>query len=512
MTPHNVSRRGVLQGLVGAGVALSFAGLASADEDGTVQYLVVGGDGIARRVADAGYEVRQELADGGVLIVHGPPGVADEIGGLRGVQHAERDLQFTLERPEAEVSKEETDEEVEAPTLYDDFLWDKQVTESLEANQVATGDGSSIAIIDTGISYIHPDLLPNLQTEDGRRFKNGFIDSGEEDDIVVGRPLEEDDEDENDDEDDPDFDIDFVTQHVAADVEGHGTHVGGIAAASADECFDGTGVLGTAPDADLVSFRVFWWIEDDDEPEGWAPTTTTGDVLAAIDYAAEKGYDAANLSLGTAPLPPEVNREPFVRAYKRVVESAVQDGTVVCASAGNAATDLQRGGLFSLPNSIRGSMSISATAPNDELSFYSNFGTNEIDVGAPGGGYETLEKTNIEDPTEVEWPFPLNLVFSTTDPLVEGAPYGWKAGTSMAAPQVAGLVALVRELDPDAGARQVENAIKQGAEGATGRSSEELGAGRINALNTVESLADGGNGGNGGGGNGSGGNGSGGNN
>ncbi|MDG5762053.1 S8 family serine peptidase [Natronococcus sp. A-GB1] len=487
MTRYSHSRRRLLQGIAGTGVALSFAGLASATEDGRVQYLVVGGRGTKRRLEDEGFEVRQELADGRVMVVYGPEDAAAQLRDVRGVQAAERDVRFELEKPALE---EPAQEDVEPTTLYDEFLWDKQLTESLEANRLATGAGSRVAIIDTGISYIHPDLLPNLQQDDGRRFKEGFIDSGTEEDIVVGRPVDEDDYDYDDDEEIPAFDIDFVEQHVAADVEGHGTHVGGIAAASADEGFDGTGVLGTAPGADLTSFRVFWWIEvgDEDDPvdERWAPTTTTGDVLTAIDYAAEQGYDAANLSLGTAPLPPETNREPFVQAYRKVVQNAVQQGTVVTASAGNAETDLQRGGVFSLPNSTQGAMSISATAPNDELSFYSNFGTSEIDVGAPGGGYETLEKTNIEDPDEVEWPAPTNLVFSTTDPLVEGAPYGWKAGTSMAAPQVAGLVALVRQLESGAGARQVENAIKHGAEEASGRSSPELGAGRINALHTVE--------------------------
>ncbi|MEM4782251.1 MAG: S8 family serine peptidase [Halalkalicoccus sp.] len=477
MSRHITTRRRLLQGIATTGIGLSFAGLAGADEDGVVQYLVIGGRGVKRRLEDEGFEVRQELAGGQVFVVYGPTDAADQVRSVRGVRVAERDVRFKLERPEREAPAEQ--EDVEEPTFYEAFLWDKQVTESLEANQVATGSGSEIAIIDTGISYVHPDLTPNLQAEAGRRFKEGRIDAGTEEGIVVGRPAQEGSE--------LDFDIDFVEQHVAADVQGHGTHVGGIAAASADEGFTGTGVMGTAPDADLASLRVFWWTEigDEDDPidERWAVTTTTGDVLTAIDYAAEEGYDAANLSLGTSPLPPQVNSESFARAYKLVIEHAVQQGTVVIASAGNAGTDLQRGGLFSLPNSVQGAMSISATGPNDELSFYSNFGTNEIDVGAPGGGYETLEMTLADD---TEWPFPTNLVFSTTDPQVEGAPYGWKAGTSMAAPQVAGLVGLVRELDPDTNANQVESAIAHGAEGSNGRSDPETGAGRINALNTVE--------------------------
>lgn len=472
-----LGRRSFLRALTATGATLTFAGYASAS--GSAQYVVTGG-GVSR-LERAGFEVAQTLANGSVFVVTGPEDAAADIEAVGGVQAAARNPRFELERPE--LDRVAAEDSLDAPTLYEDFLWDKQVTQSLEANQIATGDGSSVAIIDTGTDYRHPDLLPNLDADAGRRFKNGSVDSGTESDIVVGRPAPS--------GSDLDFDIAFADQHVADDVEGHGTHVAGIAGASAEAGFLGTGVGGTAPDVDLAPFRVFWWIKvgTDADPvdERWAPTTTTADILTAIDFAARNGYDAANLSLGTPPLPPQVNSDPITRAYKQVIQSAVSRGTVVVASAGNADTDLQRGGTFSLPNSVSGAMSVSATAPNDALSFYSNFGTSEIDVGAPGGGYETLKKTLAT--AGVEWPFPSNLVFSTISPRVEGGAYGWKAGTSMAAPQVTGLAALVRELDASASARKVESEIKLGAEGAAGRSDPALGAGRINALNTVERVS-----------------------
>ena len=482
----NLNRRRFLQGVAATGASLTFAGVASAD--GSAQYLAVGGS--QRRFERAGFRVDQVLAGGAVFVLSGPSDALSEVRGVGGVEAAERNVKFTLERPRLEQSVQST--EVEETTFYEERLWDKQITRSVEANDLATGEGSKIAIIDTGSDYRHPDLAPNLDKDAGRRFKNGSIDSGEEEDIVVGRPVPE--------ESKLDFEIDFVEQHVADDVEGHGTHVAGIAAASDTQGAVGTGVLGTAPRAEFAPFRVFWWIKvgDDEDPvdERWAPTTTTADILTAIDYAAANDYDAVNLSLGTPPLPPQVNREPFVRAYKQVIQSAVARGTVVAASAGNAGTDLGRRGLFTLPNSVAGAVSVSATGPNDELAFYSNFGTSEIDVGAPGGGYETLEKTLS---AETEWPFPTNLIFSTISPRVEGAAYGYKAGTSMAAPQVAGLAALVRELDPGASARTVESLVKLGADGAKGRSDAALGAGRIDARDTVERASSPGNGRGGGG-------------
>lgn len=121
----------------------------------------------------------------------------------------------------------------------------------------------------------------------------------------------------------------------------------------------------------------------------------------------------------------------------------------------------------------------------------------EIGVGAPGGGYESEERTYEDD--DVEYPWPLNAVFSTVpetgllpepyaDTTIDGEAYGWAMGTSMAAPQMSGLAALVRERDPSTNTRQVESAIAHGAEGVNGRGDHELGTGRINALRTLERL------------------------
>lgn len=158
-----------------------------------------------------------------------------------------------------------------------------------------------------------------------------------------------------------------------------------------------------------MSLRVFYY-DDVDGDGDQELTTTTADILTATDYAAAIDADAANLSIGTPPLPPEANASGIEAAYQRVAQDAVRRGTLVVVSADNSDADLQRGGFFTVANSVAGAMSISATGPNDERTFYSNYGTNEIDVGAPGGGYETLEKTLADD---TEWPFPTNLVLSS---------------------------------------------------------------------------------------------------
>ena len=559
MADPTPNRRDVLKGIAAGSASLAFAGYASASS-GEARYVTVAGRGAVRRLERDGFEVKRTLADDSVLILEGPENAEADVRAVKGVEAAARDVQFRLEEPEETELPEETEGSGGVESDWYENLWDKQNSEAVAANDVATGDGASVGIIDTGIDYAHPDLTPNLDDDAGRLFREGAIRSGRAEDIVVNNPKPVDPETEPEPDPEKSTVVQLADRNVASDVNGHGTHVAGITAADPESGvggFFGSGVQGVAPDADLVSYRVFWWkffsedeVDEDEEP-GWGPTTTTADILTAIDFGAAQGLDAVNLSLGTPPFPPRVHRNEALRtirlAYERTVRSAVNRGTVVVASAGNASTDLQRQGLFSLPNSTKGAMSISALGPNDERAFFSNYGTNEIDVGAGGGGYESLLKTLagltewvfagaplrisnhpldegdeavlyfddegdvVLDPSEASrtvtleapaWPYPFNLVFSTTSPLNEGAPYGWKAGTSMSAPNTAGLVALVRELDPDASPSQVESVIKKGAEGGNGRSDPDLGAGRINALNTVEELSGGGGNGNGGGGNG----------
>lgn len=448
MVEFTLSRRRMVGGLVTTGIGLTAAGTVTAD--GTSRYIVsAAGNGVARRLERQGFDVAHELAGGDVLIARGPAGETDALERVGGVGAAAPDVKLTLEAPIRDETPEDAlSEAQEGPTLYG-LQWDKQVQEVLAAQAHARGAGTTLAILDTGIDPDHPDLAPNLDEDASQLF------APEAADPIDDHPW---------------------------DLHGHGTHVAGTAAATDDAGAQGTGITGTAPDATLVSTKVFWFEEGEDGP---VLVSTTADILRAIAYAAEIGADAANMSLGTGVLEPEARSEGIHVAYQRVCQYATRRGTVVVASATNADTDLQ-GGVFALPTSVPGTVSVSATGPNDKRTFYSNYGTGEIDVAAPGGGYETEEKTEAEE--GVEWPAPTNLVLSTVPPEVYGEPYAYFAGTSMAAPQVTGLVGLVRGLEPDLSANRVEQAIAHGAEDidGPGRSDPDRGAGRINAASTVD--------------------------
>jgi subtilisin family serine protease len=496
-----VSRRSVLRGIAAGAVGLSAVGPASAGDAG--RYIVTATrGGVRRRLVRNGFTVHRALADGDVLLVSGTGSPTD----VRGVEDAVRDVELRLERPalddDGDVS---TDEE----SLYP-LQWDKQTTNVPAAHETTTGDGATVAVIDTGTDLDHPDLAPN--TVPGALFRRVTGD-GPKDGVFTGTgvdvrlpaaPLTAADAVTNADGtvvgyDPGAFEID-QKRDASDDVEGHGSHVSGIAGASVGESVSSggsTGMAGTAPDATLIPHRVFYWERAEVTYEtGDGETTadlvytatTTADILAAIDFAAtDLGVDAMNLSIGTPPLPPQVNSEGLRQAYRLVIQRAVNAGSVVVVSAGNSDTELDAGGVFTVPNSVPGAMSIAATGPNDERVFYSNYGANELSVGAPGGGYETLAKTLA---TDTEWPFPTNLVLSTTPPDVYGAAYSYFAGTSMAAPQVAGTAALVAAANPDLNPDQVESAIQNGAKRATGDAKDDLGAGVLDAAGAVEEAGD----------------------
>ncbi|MFU8866737.1 S8 family peptidase [Natronococcus sp.] len=397
----NIERRSVL-----AGIGLATVGAVGVSADEQAQYIVTGGN--PRRLERAGYTVAHEITGANVYLVYGPAG--EDPSSVNGVNAAFEDFTYGLDEP-AEPADESAEGELE------DEQWDKHLINAFDAHERATGEGTRIGIIDTGVADDHPDL-GNVNTDASRAF------------------------------------VGWEEGEHTGDVHYHGTHVAGIAAATGD-----AGVTGVAPDAEIVSLRNF--------PSEGPLLAGVGDTFLALDYAAEQGLDVVNMSIGSPPQPPEDNQEGYRIARQQVVRSVTQRGTSVVTSAGNDSQNLQQGGWISLWGSLPRASSISATTEDDELAEFSNYGANEISVGAPGAE-----------------------ILSTFDPDNEALPgvqYASVSGTSMSAPQVAGLSALVRELEPDANPNQVENAIERGATG-DGRGDPETGAGRIDALETVELL------------------------
>jgi subtilisin family serine protease len=187
----------------------------------------------------------------------------------------------------------------------------------------------------------------------------------------------------------------------------HGTHVAGTVASSS---------FGVAPRATVLPVRVLAYDTSSGECVG-----KPDDVAAGIRWAVRNGARVLNLSLG-----PDVPGLSSSSAIPAAVDEAARAGVVVVFSAGNA----------SLPvtDSYGGSaMIVAATGRSGQLASYSQRGPG-VDVAAPGGDPDTPDVcTQADCVTSL---FPDNR-------------YSVAAGTSMAAPHVSGIAALLVAQDPD---------------------------------------------------------------
>jgi subtilisin family serine protease len=197
----------------------------------------------------------------------------------------------------------------------------------------------------------------------------------------------------------------------AQDDHGHGTHVAGIAAAWAG---NGKGVAGVAPDAQLVVAKVL-----DSEGSG-----TIEDVVAGIRWVVDQGAQVVNLSLGDSNF---VFTSLFGTPMASGIEYAWSHGAVPVLASGNE--NLFGLGLGSSNYGDLHAVVVGATGPEDEVSSYSSPpGDAGWALVAPGG---TGDGDEAHDVLSTFW--------------VEGETNQYRAlaGTSMAAPHVAGALALV---------------------------------------------------------------------
>ncbi|ODR79498.1 peptidase S8 [Haladaptatus sp. W1] len=350
-----------------------------------------------------------------------------------------KDVEMTVTFPEVEHHGDEHDRHKRMSDPLYRLQWDKQAQDVPRVHRRTRGEGTRVSVIDSGAFEDHPDLQHALNTD----LSKNFTDDGGD-----FNPVESD----------------------------HGTHCSGIIAADGS---NEDGVIGTAPDTDLVALRVFT-----------GPFATFGDIVAAMVYSADIESDVANMSLGAYPLPNDSDTALLQETIERASGYANENGTLLVAAAGNDSANLDADGdVISLPNEADNVMSISATGPigflwDDEQrkenheekrghggwhhgrhhywralhhlrkptyepAFYTNYGAEAIDISAPGGNFDQ----DAPEDANAQYDLVLSTVFEwgDEDDDADMVPaYGWKGGTSMASPQVAAVAALVKSVNPDA--------------------------------------------------------------
>ncbi|MBG0815287.1 S8 family serine peptidase [Planomonospora sp. ID82291] len=256
-----------------------------------------------------------------------------------------------------------------------------------------TGQGQTIAIVDTGVDADHPALGGRVvrqacfsATDGGAR---SLCPNGQAEDASADAET-------------------AACVHEGANLCDHGTHVAGIAHA-------------VAPAADLVAVQVFSRISDCWEGETACLTAYESSLLLALDHVAAlkdtvPGLVAVNLSLGGGMFDGACDAVPGLQAMRDRVETLRAKGVAVVAAAGNEGS-----AGAGAPGCFSGAVTVGATADDDRVPHWSNHGPG-LDLFAPGVG---------------------------VDSAVPGGGTQVYSGTSMAAPHVAGAFALLAQQDAD---------------------------------------------------------------
>jgi len=299
----------------------------------------------------------------------------------------------------------------------------------IKADQVwnsSTGSGVIVAVIDTGVDANHPRFRAGQVIMDG---SNNFVNRGQ---------LPNDNQ------------VTF----------GHGTHVAGIIA--------GQNGIGVAPNARILAVKVF-----DSDRFGIAP-----DFFAAVDRSIEQGAQVINMSFGEPiTLPSGQEKVDLIQRWTDTIDAATRRGIICVAATGNVPGDprwgAERGNVL-VPGVVPSAISVAASTKNNSPASGSRPlpGVNarkNPDVAAPGGNWN-----------------------GGVDEFIISAKAGGRgqqelvgaAGTSMAAPHVSGVCALLLEDAATANAPLTPARIKQIFSQTTlaGTKQDRLGNGVIDAL------------------------------
>ncbi|WP_041819094.1 S8 family peptidase [Streptomyces davaonensis] len=311
---------------------------------------------------------------------------------------------------------------------------------------VATGTGVTVAVIDTG--YVaHSDLAANIVG--GYDFIS---------DATVGN-------DGNGRDSNPADPGDWTAANECASGDPaygsswHGTHVAGTIAAVTN---NSKGVAGIAYGAKVSPLRVLGkcggYDSDIIDAITWASGGTVSGVPANANVA-----KVINMSLGGG--------GTCSTATQNAINGAVNRGTTVVVAAGNSNANAAN---YS-PASCNNVISVAAADRQGNRASYSNYGT-VVDIAAPGGETATTA----------------NGILSTLNAGEQGPgaeSYEYYQGTSMAAPHIAGLAALMKSANSALTPAQIESAIKTNSRALAGTCSGGCGAGLADATKTVQAVS-----------------------
>lgn len=422
-----------------------------------VTYVILGSGSslpanLAAMVSASGGKLETTVDAIGVAIAtSSEPEFATAMASWQGIEGTAADVQSRLFQP-GTLESAPTASGNGGTSLADAALFSLQWNmKAIQADQAWAagfqGSNVTVAVLDSGIDYTHPDLQGQVDLSRSVSFVRESVPRGL----------------------DPSIDL-----HT------HGTHIAGIIAAK------GIGVAGVAPRSTLISVKVL-------DKTG---TGSVAGVLQGIVYATNAGADIINMSLGFTFTVNDAGSAHLLKALNRAINYAQSKGVLTVASIGNDALDLDRNrNEVKAPAQITTVVAVSATGPvygqdPDTFASYSDFGSSTVFVAAPGGNIVRDAAGTILNPKT-------DRILSTCstvsqDPIIrplcrKGSGYLFGSGTSQAAAHVSGLAALVDgKFGGTLDAAKLRAVIHQSADdrGAPGQD-QFYGFGRINAYLAV---------------------------
>ncbi|WP_259403193.1 S8 family peptidase [Microbispora sp. H10949] len=349
------------------------------------------------------------------------------------------------------------------PEPLADRQWNMKMIGATPTGSYAKARGSRkvlVGVMDTGVDGRHPDIAPNFDRVLSRNF-------------VTDQPT-----DPNGKKLDGPCEYKGCKDPADVDDDGHGTHV----ASTIGSPINGIGVAGVAPDVSLVNLRAgtdsgFFFLK---------PT------LDALEYAADIGVDVVNMSFYVDPwtfnCPDNPDDTPAERSeqrailegMRRAVNYARSHGVTLITAIGNAGGDLGKpktdttspdfprgseknrsvdNSCRNVPAELDGVISVSAVGPSGRKAPYSDYGTEQTDIAAPGG--DVFDGgTALRGPSrEILAAAPEHVLRAQGRLDAKGMPkddsvirecragkcayYQYMEGTSMAAPHVTGVAAII---------------------------------------------------------------------
>lgn len=440
----------------------------------------------AARVAALGGTIEQTLDPIGVAYVSGLDAAATAaLSSAGAVSFVEPETVLPLSEPVLSTRLADTEPQSAAEpgkATYHYLQWHlRQIgAPTAWAADKLGSPGVTVGIIDTGLDYTHRDLAGLVDLNRSRSFVAS-------EDAVIARYLP-------------------AGTHPVFDLQGHGTHVGSTVASN------GIIAAGVTSGIKLVGLKVC--------RSGIPGLTASGcpnsSTFAAIMYAADNGIDVVNLSLGG--LFTKRDNPGYVETVNRVFNYAKEKKLIVVVAAGNDNVDLDHSliptpvigedglptgemtqtrypSLYATYCSSTHTICVSATGPAsakntqagpwfdiDAKASYSNYGRSAIDVAAPGGsgaGYVWAACPTIFVARNAAGSYA-----AYGDSYCRNYPTG-KAGTSMAAPHVAALAALLVEANRG-NPQRVVSAITKSADDLGQRGNDPVyGKGRINVARAL---------------------------